>query len=455
MILKTRYLILGSIVTLLAISAIQGYLIYNTYELKRKSIAIEARNIIAQVYSTPKIDSLLWIYRNDFLSQIEKYENHKIDKNEVIKKLKNKTKEVNNSFLKTYNDNLKKNKIPYAIKIKITATNILITDSLKTKEVLWNAEKDMPIFLLGENFNEKEGILINNSTWQKDFESKTGYKELLLDNKIFMNIVNWENSILKEMLSLLIISFLLFAFVIILLSYSIHNLIKQKRLAEIRTDFINNITHELKTPLSTLSISTKTLTKTLEESNSKLVKETIQVIERQNIRLQNLVDQVVNNSVGDDEITLSIESFYAPTFIAEIVDDFKITLDNAIKLNFNFIPTEEKIEADKFYLGTAIINLISNAIKYGGTHVELNYWFDNTKNEHIITVKDNGIGIQKKHYKLIFEKFYRVSEKYTHNYKGLGLGLYYSAQIAKAHDGSLQVESKIKEGSIFTIKIPN
>lgn len=455
MVLKTRYLILGSIVTLIAISIIQGYLIYNTYELKKKSIAIEARNTIAQIYSTPQVDSLFWVYRNDFLLQIEKYENKEISKNKLIENLKTKTKEVNISFLKIYNDNLKRNKVPYDIKVKMNATNIMILDSLKNKNILWNEEKDLPIFLLGENFNEKEGVLINNSSWQKDFAIKNGYKELLLDTKVFMNIINWENSIFKQMLGLLIISFFLFAFVILLLSYSIHNLIKQKRLAEIRTDFINNITHELKTPLSTLSISTKTLTKTLEKNDLETVKNTIQVIDRQNIRLQNLVDQVVNNSIGDDEIKLSVKKFYAPSFITEIVDDYKITLDDTVKLNFNFSQTDKEIEADKFYLGTAIINLISNAVKYGGTIIDINYNFDNNTNEHIITVKDNGIGIQKKHYKLIFEKFYRISEKYTHNYKGLGLGLYYSAQIVKAHKGNLQVESKINQGSIFTIKIPN
>lgn len=455
MLLKTRYLVLGSIATLIAISAIQGYLIYNTYELKKKSIAIEARNVIAQVYSTPEIDSLLWVYRNDFLVLIEKYENQKISKENVIDNLRLKVKEVNKEFLSVFNHKLKETKIGYDIKIKISATNIIITDSLKTKDFLWNSEKDSPIFLLGYNFQDKDGILINNSLWQKEIENIKESKELILDTKIYMSLVNWENNVFKEMLGLLIISICLFAFVILLLSYSIHNLIKQKRLAEIRTDFINNITHELKTPLSTLSISTKTLTKKLEKSDSDSVKDTIQIIERQNVRLQNLIDQVVNNSVGEEEIELSIESFSAAEFLKELIDDFKITLDSSVKLDFIFIDTTEKIEADKFHIGTAILNLMSNAVKYGGTKIQVKYWFDNQTKMHTITVKDNGIGIQKKHYNLIFEKFYRVSEKYTHNYKGLGLGLYYSVQIIKAHEGTLQVESKINEGSVFTIKISN
>ncbi|WP_338375947.1 HAMP domain-containing sensor histidine kinase [uncultured Flavobacterium sp.] len=453
--MKSRFLILGSIVTLIAISAIQAYLIYNTYELKKKTFAMDARNSIAKVYTTQEVDSLSWIYRNDFLNQLELYENSKISKSEVLKNLETTTREINKSFLKLYEEGIKKTDINFDVKIKVSVTDIIILDSLTTvDEKILDSQKDSAIFILGNNFSSKDAMLINKSTWQKELEDSKQFKDLHFKTQIYMNLVDWENVIIKELSVLLILSVLLFAFVIGLLSYSIHNLIKQKRLAEIKTDFINNITHELKTPLSTLAITTKTLTNKYAEGQTEIAKETIQVIDRQNKRLQNLIDQVVNNSVGYDEIDLSLKKFKTIPFLNDIINDYKITLNENVEIVRNFIETDEKIIADKFYLGTAILNLLSNAVKYEGTKIEISYSYNEKVKQHIILVSDNGIGISKRHQKLIFEKFFRVSEKDRHNYKGLGLGLYYSKQIIKAHKGILEVESKENEGSVFKIIIP-
>lgn len=453
--LKSRFLILGSIITLIAISAIQAYLIYNTYELKKKTFAMDARNSIAKVYSTQEVDSLFWIYRNDFLEQLGLYEDSKITKPEVIKNLESKTNEVNKAFLKVYEEGIKENDIEFNVKIKISVTDIILLDSLSAvNDVFLDSEKDSAIFILGNNFSNEDAILINKGTWQKELENSKSFKDLHFKTQVYMNLVDWESFVVKELTSLLIISVLLFAFVIGLLSYSINNLIKQKRLAEIKTDFINNITHELKTPLSTLAITTKTLTNKYAEGQTEIAKETIQVIDRQNKRLQNLIDQVVNNSIGYDEIDLSLKEFKIAPFLEKIISDYKITLKKEIVITSDFENLEQKIIADKFYLGTAILNLLSNAVKYEGTIINVTYKYNEKTKQHIISVTDNGIGISKKNQKIIFEKFFRVSEKDTHNYKGLGLGLYYSSQIVKAHKGAIEVESKEKEGSTFSIIIP-
>lgn len=453
--LKSRFLILGSIITLIAISAIQAYLIYNTYELKKKTFAMDARNSIAKVYNTQEVDSLFWIYRNDFLEQLGLYDDSKISKSEVIKKLESKTKEVNKAFLKVYEEGIKKNDIEFNVKIKISVTDIILLDSLSAvNDVFLDSEKDSAIFILGNNFSNKDAMLVNKGTWQKELENSKSFKDLHFKTQVYMNLVDWESFVIKELTALLIISVLLFAFVIGLLSYSINNLIKQKRLAEIKTDFINNITHELKTPLSTLAITTKTLTSKYAEGQTQIAVDTIQVIDRQNKRLQNLIDQVVNNSVGYNEIDLNLKEFKMVPFLVNIINDYKITLNKDIVLTTNFEETDQKIKADKFYISTAILNLLSNAVKYEGKKIEISYKYNDKTKQHLISVSDNGIGISKKHQKLIFEKFFRVSEKDRHNYKGLGLGLYYSSQIVKAHNGIINVESKEKEGTTFSIIIP-
>ncbi|OEI80875.1 hypothetical protein AST99_07240 [Formosa algae] len=454
--LKSKILILGAIITLLALTAIQGYLIYNTYELKKSAFTIDARNAIAVIYGQKQVDSLMWDYRNDFLKQLESYKKGQITKPQVLENLKEKVEPINVLFNDFYNEEIKKNNLKADIKCKIIVTQIQIVDSLGLKTDF--VQKDNNIFLLGENFDSTEAILINNSTWQQDHdfinEGNPDAFGLNFKTSIYMNILNWKQNVLKVMAGLLFISVLLFIFVLSLLYYSIYNLLKQKKLAEIKTDFINNITHELKTPLSTLAIATKTLTNRFAQDDKAIAEDTIKTINRQNRRLQNIVDEFLSNSVSSEDIKLNEEEFFPYNFLNNLVEDFKMSSATDIEFIKNIEKNEVSILADKFYLGTALLNILNNAVKYGGKKIEFTYIFDKESRLHIIYIKDNGIGMSSKYKKQIFEKFYRISEKDRHNYKGLGLGLYYSNQIIKVHKGELSVKSKIKEGSTFIIKIP-
>jgi len=448
--LKFKGLVAISIFTLIALIGIQGYLIYNTYELKKKTYTIDARNAIAKVYNTKELDSIMWLYRTDFLENLRAYEKGELKEKDLLLNLREKTIEINPGFLQLFNQGLAKEKENYNVKIKKVLTSVTLTDSLGNKKEIYNPEDNDTIILLGENFAQNDGLLINNSTWQDDQSPiRLKYK-----SSIYMNITDWDAIMLKELSGLLILSSLLFLYVVSLLYYSIQNLMKQKRLAEIKTDFINNITHELKTPLSTLSLATKTLTSEHANGNKEIADNAVQIIERQNTRLQKLIDQVLQSSLGYQEIQLSKETFNSSIFMNELLDDYILSISSEIKLQRNIDSTGIPIEADKFYLSTAIINLLNNAIKYGGNELTASYGIDKMDSTHYISIKDNGIGISPKYQRFIFEKFYRISEKDTHNYKGLGLGLYYTKQIIKAHGGSILVESEGNKGSVFTIKIP-
>ncbi|RDK85186.1 sensor histidine kinase [Marinirhabdus gelatinilytica] len=456
--MKFKILIAISIFTLLSLVGIQGYLIYNTYELKQKTITIDARNAIARIYTSPKVDSIAWRYRNDFLTNLEAYRNNQIDNGELLKRLEEKSTEINPGFIEIFNKGLKKYDADFDIKIKKIVTSITVTDSLGSTETLYPESRTDTIVLLGENFNSNEALLINNSSWKKDHDVTTpnGIETVDLDFKssIYMNISNWNSLLIRELSVLLILSTLLFLFVVGLLYYSIQNLLKQKRVAEIKTDFINNITHELKTPLSTLSLATKTLTSEYAKGNKEVANEAIAVVERQNTRLQKLIDQVLKSSLGYKEIQLNKEECNATTFLNDLLDDYGHTLSEDVSILRDIENTGVLLVADTFYIGTAIINLLNNAVKYGGTHLQVTYSLDTELNSHTISVMDNGIGIAPKYQKYIFGKFYRVGEKDTHNYKGLGLGLYYTDQIIKAHNGTIEVYSNEGEGTTFTIKIP-
>ena len=456
--MKFKLLIILSVLTLVSLVGIQGYLIYNSYELKQKTITIDARNAIAKIYNTPAVDSIAWLYRNEFLNGLEAYENNSLSKEEVLAALQQKSSEINSGFMDTFENGLQQFGDDFNVQFKKIVTSITVTDSLGQTETLYPTKNTDTIVLLGENFNQENGLLINNSTWQKDHDvvKPSGIVTLNLNfqSSIYMNITNWNNLIIKELSVLLILSSLLFLFVVGLLYYSIQNLLKQKKLAEIKTDFINNITHELKTPLSTLSLATNTLTSEHVKGNQEMAEEAVQIIERQNTRLQKLIDQVLKSSLGYQEIQLQEEAFNATVFLNDIMDDYKLTVSDEIKITRSIENTGVPIVGDVFYISTAIINILNNAIKYGGTQLHVSYTIDTESNMHGITIRDNGIGISPKYQKYIFGKFYRVSEKDTHNYKGLGLGLYYTNQIIKAHHGTIAVQSKVGEGSEFIIQIP-
>lgn len=418
---------------------------------------MDARNAVARIYNTQEVDSLMWLYRTDFLNNLKEFEQGKIDTSVLLTSLQQKTKALNPDFLEIFKKGFESSETKLDVELKIVTGTILLNDSNRS-DVLFEPNGD-EMFLLGNTFPIETGNLINNSTWQHDldFEDDNGnyrFVNLAFRTQVYMHVSNWQATMIKDLAGLFLFEFILFAFLVILVYYSIRNLLKQKKLSDIKTDFINNITHELKTPLSTLSIATKTLSLQYDENDGRISKSAIDVIDRQSLRLQKLFDQVVDNSVGYKDIELSKETLNATVFLNNILDDYSLALDSEVVLIRNFEASELCITADRFYLGTAIINILNNAVKYGASTIKIDFTVDAESGEGTIAISDNGIGIDKKHHKSIFEKFYRAAEKDTHNYKGLGLGLYYCYQVLKAHHGSISVESKTGLGSTFYLNLP-
>lgn len=455
--IKSKTLIAGAIFTLIALTTMQGYLIFNTYDLRKNSFAVESRMTIGSIVQNPYVDSISWAYRTEFVDKIPEYRKGQINKEALIQTLKNAANESNKGFLDYFKEGAEHFGLHKNVLFKRSASLILFTYENGEKETILAENEDPDLFLLGTDFPVDEGYLINAWNWSfdKGFTNASGNLETVVITyraSLYMKIIDWDSIMLKKLLLLLFVAFLLFVFIITLVSYSIRNLLKIKRISEIKTDFINNITHELKTPLATLSIATKTLTNKYAKDDKTISDEAIATINRQNKRLQNLIDQVVDNSLGYNHINLHLEPVLLSEFIDEVCDDFSLTLPQRIQLLRVIEPSDTPILIDKFFISTAIINVLNNAVKFEGTVLKVE--LKTIKAYSVITISDNGIGISKKNKKLIFDKFYRLSEKNKHDYKGLGLGLYYCSQIIKAHHGIIDVESKEKQGSTFFLKIP-
>lgn len=274
--------------------------------------------------------------------------------------------------------------------------------------------------------------------------------------EIYVDFQNRNRMILNEMW--LIISLSVFTLLLIFTVFyiTLRNMLRQKRLSEMKTDFINNMTHELKTPLSTISVASSTLGKRNVIQQEKMVEELSFIIKKQNRHLSELIDRILDINIWErDQVRLKKQMVRAEPWIRELTHAFRLKQDGSemeIKLD-----VQEKLSdiwMDEVHMSTAINNILSNAIKYGVSpcviHVALS-----EKNDLLqIGVSDNGPGIRKEEQKHVFEKFYRGKESKERVIKGLGLGLYYVKQITEAHEGTLTVKSAPGKGAEFIVQIP-
>lgn len=244
--------------------------------------------------------------------------------------------------------------------------------------------------------------------------------------------------------------------VLIFFGFSLATIIKQKRLSEVITDFINNMTHELKTPIATISLSSEMIMRLETDDDLEKAKKYAGIIFKENKRLETQVERVLNISTLDTEnTTLNKKSLDFHELLVEVKDTFDFNqLANGGKILIENNASVFTIQADPIHITNVVYNLLDNAVKYCTTKPFISITTKNERNYLVIEIKDNGIGIRKEDLKMIFDKFYRVSTGNIHDIKGFGLGLFYVKLIINEHNGSIDVKSKAGEGSTFTIKLP-
>ena len=459
---KINQLIRASVIGLVALSVIQGYLIKNTYILKKEAFVAQTRQSIARLDDmSSTLDSLSYVWKDNFLNSMTDYKISKISRSNVLKNLQLSIDSINERYNREYQKELRQRDINYGIKFQKEILTIILMDSV-TNDTIYDYKKSSVPIVLGETIDDHKAIQINTTTWQTDHTSQRvvdGEPRNILFYFMFItqdniDIVDWKSIIFKRMIGLLILSLIIFLIVIALLYSSIKSLITQKKIADVKTDFVNNITHELKTPLATLTLATKMLQNEAIKEQPSVYENTLNTVERQNVRLQKLIDQVLTNSMGYKEIKLKKENVTIKDYLNTIIDDFTMACKTKNAIIERAINIENKIiNIDKFYITTAIYNILENAVKYNDGDATI--IFKASVNKALkIEITDNGKGIAEKDRKHIFEKFYRAGNQEVHNVKGLGLGLYYTKQILKAHNGSIKLDSKLGKGSTFTLTIP-
>jgi two-component system phosphate regulon sensor histidine kinase PhoR len=248
----------------------------------------------------------------------------------------------------------------------------------------------------------------------------------------------------------------IFMLIIIAAFYvTVRSLLNQKKLSEIKSDFINNMTHEFKTPLATISLAVDALKNEKVLSNPEKLEYFRGIIKEENIRMNKHVETILQAALMDrQELKLNLTKVHLHEMLGQVLENYELQLQSrngTVQTLFN--AKNDLISVDEVHFSNLLSNLIDNAIKYSNENILIKVSTHSTSKLLVIRIEDNGIGMSKETVKRIFEKFYRAHTGNLHNVKGFGLGMSYVKTVIDAHKAKIRVDSTLGKGSIFTIEV--
>ena len=339
--------------------------------------------------------------------------------------------------------------------------NMEVLDSLLTHELqmhditnsysygVYSSEKGRMIYKSSDQYNEellKQGFVF--TLYPYEFLPKPDYLMIYFPYEMRL--------ILKQMAGIILISLLLIFIIIMLFIYVLKIIVWQRRLSEMKNDFINNMTHEIKTPIATISLASEAIRDEAIRRNEQLTDSYLKVIDDENNRLAGIAEKILQAAIIENEnFRFNREKVNLHDMINVVVNNMTIQVEvKDGSLVFNKAAEKPVVSGDKMHLTNAITNLIDNANKYSPRRPRIRITTANYNDGVKVCVMDNGMGISHENQKKIFDKLYRVPTGNVHDVKGFGLGLSYVKTIVELHGGRVTVESELKKGSKFCIYIP-
>lgn len=352
-------------------------------------------------------------------------------------------------FVKVYGNNL-----PITKRVDPAALDSVITKELKIRGITAK---------FGYGVLDKNSKLtsIVNKAYKEKKDNNTYVYPLFTDKKntlysLALVFPKKEYSLAMNNWPMLLGTFLSLLTILGIYIISINYMMKQKKLAEVKTDFINNMSHEFKTPLATISVATDSLANDKIATNPDKVKYYSELIKQENLRMKKQVENVLNMSkLERNEVELFLKETNVRELIKRTTESFNLIVQQRNgSLTQQFNATHYNFKIDEFHISNMLVNLLDNANKYSPEAPEIHVETRNEGHWYVIEISDKGMGMETQNKTKIFEKFFREETGNIHNVKGQGLGLSYVKKIVELHKGQIIVDSHKGNGSTFTIKLP-
>lgn len=373
----------------------------------------------------------------------------------VMHKIVKKAKYINELMVETFRDNI------YMEPSK--RINPVFLDSIIQNEL---AKDKLPTdfkFVITEENNQPVRFVQQVDNYVPELDTNKTFGVVLFPNNILedklvlhVSFPNKRSFVLKAMGSPLIISLTLVVLIIVTITYMFRTILTQEKLSEIKNDFISNMTHEFKTPISTISLACEAMSDPgMMGGNTEPAAPFVKMINEENKRLGNLVEAILQSAVIDrGELRVQKEQVPLVEIIRQVAKtaSFRIA-GNDGELVVDLPKEEVYVIADRMHVTNMISNLIDNAIKYSKEKIHVTVKLEVKSDKIVFSVTDKGIGIKREHIQKIFDKLYRVPTGNVHNVKGFGLGLSYVSALVDLFGWSIHVSSQHGEGSVFTVNI--
>jgi two-component system, OmpR family, phosphate regulon sensor histidine kinase PhoR len=295
-------------------------------------------------------------------------------------------------------------------------------------------------------------------------KSRTWRTDTLYTERVRLNPMHGYNAafpsvrseVMKEITPEILFSLLLTSIVVAAFVVMYRNLRAQQRLMQLKNDFISNVTHELKTPVATVSVALEALKDFHALEDRERTKEYLSIAQNELNRLTLMTDKILKASVFESQgVSFVVEHVNLHTIIEQVLSSMKLILEKK-RIGITYIPSgnDFEFEGSEVHMTNVVYNLVDNAIKYSGENTSIEIHLHNTADQLQFSIADHGIGIPPEYHKKVFEKFFRVPTGDVHNVKGYGLGLNYVSEVIRSHHGTITLNSSAGEGSCFTITLP-
>ncbi len=420
--------------SLLALVALQVYWVHNTYLLKEQSFADHIQKALHQT-----------------IDELENWDAVKRQsENLIMTKDSVQTAQWADDFGSWIEVDIfpsVEERIDTALVDSLLQKNIW-KEGVKTPFYYAIVREDGMVFWKNQDVESEESHSYQAKLFPNDPVSKT----------FFLRLIFPETSkyLIGSMWKMLIISGLLLTGLMWLFFYSFLTIHRQRKLSELKSDFINNMTHELKTPIATISLACEVLQDKDVQKSENSRERYIKMITEENTRLGMLVENVLRTSLFEQgQMKMKVQVISLHEVVQSVLRSFDLQVKNrrAVVIE-DYLAKNDQLEGDVLHITNLVFNLFDNALKYSLEMPEIQITTKEEEGFVVLEVADNGIGISKENQKRIFEKLYRVPTGNIHNVKGYGLGLSYVMGVVLKHKGQIQVESELKKGTKFIVKLP-